>query len=147
MTCIEKELDLLSREIFVTEQIDIHLVWTTGRIFLKSIPRFLLEPRFWTDYLSCTRGCRCHKEKVDSRGSDQQCDQRLWKRGAPSQPSATIFIAIVLTAMQAGLAINTLHNNHAFQSVSYGFTVFSILDPLITVGLILLTFYYIFISN
>jgi hypothetical protein len=87
MTCIEKELDLLSREIFVTEQIDIHLVWTTGRIFLKSIPRFLLEPRFWTDYLSCTRGCRCHKEKVDSRGSDQQCDQRLWKRGAPSQPS------------------------------------------------------------
>ncbi|KFA54456.1 hypothetical protein S40293_10222 [Stachybotrys chartarum IBT 40293] len=30
-----------------------HLIWTTSRIFLKPIPRFLLEPCFWTEYLYC----------------------------------------------------------------------------------------------
>jgi len=35
-----------------------HLVWTTGRIFLKPIPRFLLEPRFWSRYFSCEQVCR-----------------------------------------------------------------------------------------
>jgi hypothetical protein len=49
--------------------------------------------------------------------------------------------------MQVGLATDTLQNNHAFQSASYGFTVFSILGPLIAVGLFLLAFCYIFISN
>lgn len=37
---------LLSREISVTEQMDMYLVWMTGRMFLKPIPRFLLEPYF-----------------------------------------------------------------------------------------------------
>ncbi|KAM3497642.1 hypothetical protein MY10362_009013 [Beauveria mimosiformis] len=38
---------LLGRKIFVTEQMDMHLLWTTGRMFLKPIPRFLLESGFW----------------------------------------------------------------------------------------------------
>ncbi|KAM3555660.1 hypothetical protein ARSEF4850_005901 [Beauveria asiatica] len=38
---------LLGREIFNTEQMNIHIVWTTGKIFLKPIPRFLLDPAFW----------------------------------------------------------------------------------------------------
>ncbi|KAL2104882.1 hypothetical protein VUR80DRAFT_9409 [Thermomyces stellatus] len=50
---------LLSRDVFVTERIDMHLVWTTGRIFLRPIPRFLLELRFWTSHLSCAHSCRC----------------------------------------------------------------------------------------
>ncbi|EJP62036.1 uncharacterized protein BBA_08960 [Beauveria bassiana ARSEF 2860] len=37
---------LLGREVFVTEQMGMHLVWTAGRLFLKPIPRFLLEPGF-----------------------------------------------------------------------------------------------------
>lgn len=37
---------LLGREIFVTEQMDMHLAWTTGRMFLRPVPRFLLEPDF-----------------------------------------------------------------------------------------------------
>ncbi|KAH7113587.1 hypothetical protein EDB81DRAFT_848696 [Dactylonectria macrodidyma] len=44
----------LGREIFVTERMDMHLVWTTGRMLLKPIPRFLLEPDFWTKYLCCS---------------------------------------------------------------------------------------------
>lgn len=101
MACIEKELNLqrlhkvlrwlwvvgrpmppsplhyqllLYREIFVTEQMDMHLVWTTGRIFLKPIPRFLLEPRLWIDYLACTPDCLCSKE-AGSRGF-RECDRR-----------------------------------------------------------------------
>ncbi|KAH7141677.1 hypothetical protein EDB81DRAFT_884752 [Dactylonectria macrodidyma] len=38
---------LVGRDVIVTEQMDMHLVWTTRRIFLEPIPRFLLEPRFW----------------------------------------------------------------------------------------------------
>ncbi|KAM3466354.1 hypothetical protein MY5147_009080 [Beauveria neobassiana] len=44
---------LLGREIFITERLDMHLVWTTGRMFLKPIPRFLLDPAFWARYLTC----------------------------------------------------------------------------------------------
>ncbi|KAM3451505.1 hypothetical protein NHJ6243_009579 [Beauveria neobassiana] len=43
---------------FVTEQMDMHLVWTAGRVFLKPIPRFLLKPGFWTVYLVCADGRR-----------------------------------------------------------------------------------------
>lgn len=43
---------VLGREICVTEKMDLHLVWTTGRMFLKPVPRYLLEPSFWTRYLS-----------------------------------------------------------------------------------------------
>ncbi|GKZ33015.1 hypothetical protein AbraIFM66950_002732 [Aspergillus brasiliensis] len=267
LTCIEKELDLerldkiysrlwvagrpmpprplhyqllLSREIFVTERMDMHLVWTTGRMFLKPIPRFLLLPQFWTDYLSCAPGCRCPKE-VNSPGVNQACDRRrLWKRALgflfsyaalimhesdfliakekhllPDElqwpdwrtivdqldtgriyskidrrflygelrlsrlnkiyffsqsslrgymarwhqyeglfqdnfawlASATVYIAVVLSSMQLGLATDALQHNNAFQSASYGFTVFSILGPLIAIALVLAVFCYIFASN
>jgi uncharacterized membrane protein len=61
--------------------------------------------------------------------------------------SATIYIAIVLSAMQVGLATKALANNDAFQSVSYGFAVFSILGPLAAAGLITLVFCYMFVNN
>ncbi|KAK3685102.1 hypothetical protein B0T22DRAFT_211244 [Podospora appendiculata] len=48
---------LLSREVFVTERMDMHLVWTEGRIFVKPIPRLLLATEFWTDYLACDQAC------------------------------------------------------------------------------------------
>lgn len=46
---------------------------------ISVIPRFLLESRFWTDHLSCTQACCCPKAEIDSRGSAQECGQRLWK--------------------------------------------------------------------
>ncbi|KAF6783017.1 hypothetical protein CSOJ01_15939 [Colletotrichum sojae] len=51
--------------------------------------------------------------------------------------SSTVYIAVVLTAMQVGLATEVLQNNKAFQSASYGFTVFSIFGPLAAAGLIM----------
>ncbi|KAB5581203.1 hypothetical protein GE09DRAFT_1085489 [Coniochaeta sp. 2T2.1] len=61
--------------------------------------------------------------------------------------SATIYIAIVLIAMQVGLATRTLADNDSFQSASYGFTVFSILGPVAAGGLIVLVFFYMFVDN
>jgi hypothetical protein len=50
--------------------------------------------------------------------------------------AATIYIALVLTAMQVGLATSHLGENASFQSASWGFTVFAILGPLIVVLLV-----------
>ncbi|CAG8893796.1 unnamed protein product [Penicillium egyptiacum] len=47
--------------------------------------------------------------------------------------AATIYVALVLTAMQVGLATDRLGFNSPFQDASYGFTVFAILGPLIGV--------------
>lgn len=266
MTCIEKELDierldrvfswlwvagrpmpprplhhqlLLSRELFVTERMDMHLVWTTGRMFLKPMPRFLLVPQFWTDYLSCVPDCRCSKE-INSPGVNKACHWRLWKRALgflfsyaalimhetdfliakekhllPPElqwrewrvivdqldtehiysridrrflygelrlsrlnkiycfsqhstrgymtrwhqykgflqdnfawlASATVYIAILLSALQLGLATDALQGNAAFQSASYGFTILSILGPLIGICFVLIAFGYVFVSN
>ncbi|KAI3546604.1 hypothetical protein CSPX01_04259 [Colletotrichum filicis] len=223
---------MLGREIVVAEQMDLHLVWTTGLIHIKPIPRFLLEPNFWTHCLSC-QGHRC------SRTTLTPCDrQRLWRcalgflfsyaalichesdfflakdnRLIPKEvewddwrefatelstqtiygriderfyygelrlsrlnklqylasfssymppwnryedffhdqfawlASTTVYIAVVLTAMQVGLATTHLADNAAFQSASYGFTIFSILAPLATMALVLATFLYMYVSN
>ena len=271
MTCIEKELNLqrlnkifgwlwiagrpmpprplhhqllLSRDIFITEEMDMHLVWTTGRIFLKPIPRFLLEPNFWIEYFSCEQDCDCSKG-VNYPGTARECDRRrlwrsalgflfsytalishesdfyiarekhllpgdqdevTWKRWRAfveqleteyiyekinarfiygelrlgrlnkiyrfSQrsflrgymlhwhqygtyfediftwlASVTVYIAIALAAMQVGLATKSLADTNAFQSASYGFTVFSILGPLIATALVILVFCYAFLKN
>jgi hypothetical protein len=268
-TCIDKELDLhrltsinnwlwvaglpmppralhyqllLSREIFITERMDMHLVWTAGRMFLKPIPRFLLEPEFWAKYLSCVDGCDC---SLDNTAGDRHITRKCERQGLQQRAlgflfsytalishesdfriakdkyllplevewpawrmfveqldteniypridprfyhgelrlsrlnkiymlsqtplrrymsrwnqygtffrdnfawlaSATVYIAIVLTAMQVGLATESLANNNAFKSASYGFTVFSILGPLIAASLITLAFCYMFIDN
>ncbi|KAM0360484.1 hypothetical protein ACHAP4_002563 [Fusarium culmorum] len=45
--------------------------------------------------------------------------------------ATTVYMVVVLTAMQVGLATEALAKNSALQSASYGFTVFSILGPLI----------------
>lgn len=46
------------------------------------------------------------------------------------------YVAIVLTAMQVGLATKKLVENDAFHDASYGFTVFSIVSPLVATGVI-----------
>ncbi|KHN94744.1 uncharacterized protein MAM_07340 [Metarhizium album ARSEF 1941] len=233
---------LLGREIFVTEQMDMHLIWTTGRMFLKPVPRFLLEPAFWAKYLCCAHSYDCSPgNDVVQRGTKRTClrlglrqralgflfsyaalishesdfciaqekhllpqearwpawrmlvDQldaehihpnidprfhhgelrlsRLNKIYALSQTpfrgymtrwnqystffqdhfawlaSATVYIAIVLTAMQVGLTTKNLSSNDAFQSASYVFTVFAILGPLSVALLIVLVFCCIFVYN
>lgn len=59
------------------------------------------------------------------------CDNFAWLA------SATLYIAIVLTAMQLGLGTDVLAENAFLHSASYGFTVFTIVGPLAAAGLII----------
>ncbi|KAJ6782712.1 hypothetical protein PWT90_07599 [Aphanocladium album] len=51
--------------------------------------------------------------------------------------TATVFTGLILTAMQVGLATNRLSRSEPFQAVSYGFTVFAMVFPLLFFGLFL----------
>ncbi|KAF2156900.1 hypothetical protein K461DRAFT_263872 [Myriangium duriaei CBS 260.36] len=73
--------------------------------------------------------------------SDFLRDQFTWLA------ATTVYIAIVLTAMQAGLATDRLHGNNAFQAVSVGFTAFSIIAPLLGVGVVMGSFIVLLIGN
>lgn len=235
---------VLGREIVVAERMDMHLVWTTGRIFLKPVPRFLLQPYFWRDHLSCREDCPCPPEDgsdIQSQAGTKGCRQGLRARALgflcsytalvsyesdfliardkyllPREVSwaawrilvrqllqiedidrkvdarfiygelrlsrlnkiymlarlpflrgylphwqqygtyfrdnlawlatGTVYIAIVLTAFQVGQATSLAENN-TFRSATYGFTVFSILFPLIAALLIILVFSYKFVDN
>ncbi len=47
----------LGREICITESLDRHLgLGRTSHLYLKPVPRVLLDPRFWRDYLPCPPG-------------------------------------------------------------------------------------------
>lgn len=71
----------LGREVFITERMDMHLVWTKGKLFLKPMPRFLLEPSFWAAYLSEPQEqCRSGGQNVSGRLHQDHCDPGLRKR-------------------------------------------------------------------
>lgn len=44
---------LKGREIVISEQLDLHLLWSPSpsRIFIKPLPRYLLSPRFWRTHI------------------------------------------------------------------------------------------------
>ncbi|KAL0944951.1 uncharacterized protein CTRU02_202838 [Colletotrichum truncatum] len=227
---------LRGRAIQITERMDMHLVWGNGKIFIKPIPRFLLDMRFWELYLCC-------KPYEDGQHSDEQdyarqsryqraygflfsytalishesdfqlardkyllppdvewsawralvrellCLENIFSHIDPRfyygelrlgrlnkihylyktpfrsyEPfwnqyatffqdnfawlaSLTVYLAVVLTAMQVGLATDALKDDAAFHTASYGFTVLSILGPLVfAVGMVLI-FCYVFAAN
>lgn len=45
---------VLGRNIIASERIDMHMVWGQGRIFIKPLPRYLLDTRFWREHLTCS---------------------------------------------------------------------------------------------
>lgn len=89
----------------------------------------------------------CHCVKYSSfmttwhRYTDFLRDQLGWLA------ATTIYIVVVLTAMQVGLATEQLQNNGAFMAASYGFTVFAILGPLAAGSFILGAFVILVASN
>lgn len=234
----------VGRNIVVTERMDMHLLWANdGRIFIKPLPRFLLDPSVWTRYLTCHSNCGCQTSRDRKLSPPSECSKELRNRSLGflytyaclisyesdftiandngtrllprridgSEPlwedwkklvqeiltsvneeevhprflrgelrlsrinivhritqwplfdpyfrtwrhygdlfrenlawlaTATVFVALVLTAMQVGLATDQLKANDAFMAVSYGFSVFAILGPLCVFGLILLAALY-----
>ena len=61
--------------------------------------------------------------------------------------ATTIYIAIVLTAMQLGLGTDQLKGDGSFMAASYGFSVFAIIGPLIVISLILLALIVLILVN
>lgn len=45
---------MIGREIVITEQADLHLVWHESRMFLKPLPSYMLDYKFWEDTI-CRR--------------------------------------------------------------------------------------------
>ncbi len=58
-----------------------------------------------------------------------------------------VYITIVLTAMQVGLATDRLGKSDMFQNGSYGFTVLSILTPLVIFMIIVLNLFSLSVFN
>lgn len=52
--------------------------------------------------------------------------------------AGTVYVVLVLTAMQVGLATTMLEGNASFQGAAYGAAVFAMLGPLVAVALVLL---------
>ena len=221
----------LRREICITESMDRHLgLGRTNKLYLKPVPRILLDPRFWTDFLPCDDGChatpeleamsgpkakKCAKRQIFecalgflfsyaalvSHESDFRLAKarnllppeipwsawrmltqqvinypdlhevihkrflygelrlhrlkemaqlrrgglvqvlvgrldlfaRFFQTNAPWLASFVAWIVVVLTALQVGLETNTLEANDAFQSFSHGFTVFSLIAPVVVI--------------
>ncbi|KAI1451381.1 hypothetical protein F4805DRAFT_463852 [Annulohypoxylon moriforme] len=213
---------LISRDITITEDPELHLVWSKNRIYLKPIPLYLLDADFWNTYIKgdelvkCARGFLFSYTALIAYESDFKLakDKRLlpedidwvqWKiltkeilsnhhyefinprywygelrlsrlnkvyrvrqgfilRGYSKVAShavyadlirdnfaalATIlgYVVIVLTAMQVGLGVDRLQSDEAFQNASYGFTVFSIIAPLVASMGIALCVVVMFVSN
>ncbi len=220
---------MIGREITITEQADLHLVWQESRIYLKPMPGFLLDFGFWKNNL-----CRdealyqsasgfllsyvwliCHKsdlriahskgllppeidwerwilfsksllQSVDTNSLDginrryHYGELRLtrlnWIYRVASKPRSTrtfvlgymsgynrysvfvqrnftwvlaafVYVTIVLTAMQVGLATDQLGKNELFQNAASGFTIFSMLAPIVAIGVLTVMLSILFIFN
>ncbi|KAI1135697.1 heterokaryon incompatibility protein-domain-containing protein [Hypoxylon sp. FL0543] len=206
---------LNSRDVAITEDPGLHLVWSKNRIFLKPIPLYLLEPDFWAAHIihdrklaDCARGFLFSYAALIAYRSDfniakekgllpseitwegwkdlsreilqNHCyasvNPRYWygelrlsrlnkvyrfRKGFLLRGYSRVgfyavyadlirdnfaalatvlgYVVIVLTAMQVGLGVERLQSDEAFQNASYGFTVFSIIAPLIaSVGIALM---------
>lgn len=48
---------LKGRQIVISEQLDLHLIWSSNpnRIFVKPLPRYLLSPQFWRSHICVSR--------------------------------------------------------------------------------------------
>lgn len=236
------------RELVVTEDMNLHLVWAKGTMFLKPVPRFLLVPAFWRDHLAPDEGNAVNLRWVPLRDEDgrvkapaskaelapcaagflfswtalisHESDFKIahdkglvpaevswfqwkaltedflrhpakdiydnlnvrfhygelrlsrlnkiyrWKKlhargywfgysqsadffedNFTKLASILGYVVIVLTAMQVGLGTTRLQESQRFQDASYGFTVFSIVAPLIAVALVLAVFFILVLWN
>jgi hypothetical protein len=57
------------------------------------------------------------------------------------------YVTIVLTGMQVGLALDRLQSNTAFSNACYGFAIFSIVVPVVFVGVAIAFFAFLFLDN
>ena len=218
----------MERQILITEQADLHLVWHESRIFLKPLPDYILDYQIWEKTIckSATLHASCcgfllsyvwllcypsdlkvavdlglvssdlnwndwtvfvdaFLSNIDYVAMDM-IDKRYYYGELRLNRINTIcrlthilepgrfmrgyiygysrytaffernfrwvllvflYITVILTAMQVGLGTTELQQNKAFQQASYGFTVFSIVLPVVVVGVGLFLFSWFFVFH
>lgn len=208
------------REVCPTEQMDLHLAWSPKRIFIKPIPRFLLDAGFWEEYLcanprlyECAMGfllsytaliehesdfwiardahllpeevtwpkwvilvrqilnCRnltninkryiygelrlsrlnmiYRLRKGRFRGYLSSCTTygEFFRDNINSLITLFAYTTIVLSAMQVGLGTSYAQDNGAFHRASYGFAIFSMIAPLVSVAAMLVLLMGLVLNN
>jgi len=61
--------------------------------------------------------------------------------------AAIVYVIVVLTAMQVGLAIDGLRNANLFQRACYGFSIFAMVAPIFVMGSVVAIFVVAFFAN
>jgi hypothetical protein len=61
----------LGLEILVTEQMDMHLLWSKSKVFIKPLPRYLLDSEFWEEFIECPKECKYKEHFQALRRSGQ----------------------------------------------------------------------------
>ena len=214
---------MMRRDIILTETADLHLTWSSSGIFIKPLPRYIIDHTFWTEYLcqnqelhkaACgflfsytwlicyesdfkiakeanlipniswsswrkiAQGVRASikMDPVDSINprylyGELRLDRLNWiyrlfghsfvrgyhfeygtyddffRRNFAWILIVFLYVTVVLTAMQVGLATTQLAGSSRFQAASYGFAVFSICVPLIATGVASIAFLVLFVNN
>lgn len=224
------------RTIVHTDSLDMHLVWNDGRIFVKPLPHYLLEPDIWAELLGkvgtektqadadrqaeirsaalgflysyvCLLSDRVDFELAIREGllpsdidksrwaewrtfsaeilrpevvhavhrrfnyGELRLDRLNWIYIFKDIPrfnlyhnpwntytdvvvsnvagitAITVYLVVLLTAMQVGLATNKLKDNKAFNGASYGFTIFAIFTPIVALVLGIMFLLVVVIQN
>jgi hypothetical protein len=219
---------MIGREIILTEQTDLHLVWFRSTIFIKPLPNFLLSYVFWKDHICTSRALyedACglllsyiwliqHESDLNMATGlgmlPKAVDWSLWVALADQvlahidpnsldqvnrryhygelrlfrlnmiyrlNPAFRLrfavrgyltkyhtyhsffkknfawllvvfaYSSIVLNAMQVGLGSHRLADDLRFQKACYGMAVFSIIAPVILVGIMIALYIFLFLFN
>ncbi|RFU77550.1 hypothetical protein TARUN_4676 [Trichoderma arundinaceum] len=92
-------------DIVITERMDTHLLCDKDKIFIKPLPRYLLEPEFWDKFFGCPQNCyyagefeMLNKAKLLRSGrrftAKEPCEHtKVWKRAKGFVYSYTALIA------------------------------------------------------
>ncbi|PHH90505.1 hypothetical protein CDD83_3469 [Cordyceps sp. RAO-2017] len=103
----------------------------------------LVHPRFQRAELRLSRVNIIHRvtrrSPFDSDVSSWNNYSSLFRDNLAWMTAATVFVALVLTAMSVGLATDRLKGNNDFQRASSGFAVFAILGLMCAFALVVLT--------
>lgn len=109
-------------------------------LHMRELHPSILHPRFLQGELRLSRINTIHRlttvPRFDPYLRSRYTYSSLFGDNLAWIAAATVFVALVLTAMQVGLATERLQGNAAFQRASYGFTVFAILGPMCALGLV-----------
>lgn len=220
---------VLNRKVIPTTEASLHLVWTSGRIFIKPLPAYLCSDWFWDQYLAVQKASKIKGPALgllysylalvpteldfalaqEANLLPRRLEWPVWrglaqriltqypsittyreiprryvygelrfgrlnkiyryrcfyllhgfsplmgastyadffKENLGAVTAVTVYIVIVLSAMSVGLSVDELEQNWRFQEACYGFAVFSMMAPVVVVGIVVMVFVPMFLAN